>query len=64
MNETGMILGRLDRDTIQKIIIKHPDEEIRELFMTFLLNYPKHPDEHGFHSLIVSQPIMIVGGKQ
>ena len=60
MNDTGMIVGRIEKEMIRRIIVKHPDEDIREYFMMLYGEYPKLPDEHGLKSLIISQPIQVV----
>jgi len=60
MNDTGVIVGRLEAEMMRRIIVKHPDEDIRQFFMRLLDSYPEHPDEHGFFSLIVSQPIQVM----
>lgn len=59
MNTTGTVIGRLDKGMLTRIIVKHPDEDIRKLFMSFYEAYPKSPDQHGLDSLIVSQPIQV-----
>jgi hypothetical protein len=60
MNKTGTILGRLSKKEMRRIILYHPDEDIREKFLIFYDEYPKHPDQFGMKDLIVSQPIQVV----
>jgi hypothetical protein len=60
MNDTGMVVGRLSLDVIKRIIVKHPDEDIRHEFMRYLEVFPKYPDAHDIKDLVISQPIQVI----
>ena len=38
MNETGVIMGGLDEDTLRSIVEHHPDIELRKKFLSLLIS--------------------------